>query len=379
MDTNTETGGESALGTTKRPGPPQLAKPFVSVIVTNYNYAKFIEECLASILAQTYTNFECVVVDDRSTDGSPEVIRTYLATHPEGHRARLHECTENGGQMAAFIEGFRLSKGTFVVFVDADDWLFPSFLEAHVAAHLNAARPAGISCSDSVLIDAEGGQLTGTDQIFARLAPGERLAPPLATRVHPIAATPEEAGGHALLYVAPNDNPGGPWIWTTTSAIMFRRGILETILSDRVRDIRICADYYLLRFAHLIGGTLLFRRPLGAYRLHGNNNYAATGIVGTGTSRGRPEHAATLAMIRARTLEEVAGRYDIFAATIGAPQAKRLLANLTSVATFWKAVRALTRPRRSSRWRDLPSFLVLFAISQARWLAARMRMRFWFA
>jgi cellulose synthase/poly-beta-1,6-N-acetylglucosamine synthase-like glycosyltransferase len=47
-----------------------VALPRVSVIVTAYNYARYIGECLASIRAQTYTNFECVVVDDRSADGT---------------------------------------------------------------------------------------------------------------------------------------------------------------------------------------------------------------------------------------------------------------------------------------------------------------------
>lgn len=390
MDTSTETGGESALGTTKRPGPPQLAKPFVSVIVTNYNYAKFIEECLASIFAQTYANFECIVVDDRSTDGSPEVVRTYLATHPEGHRARLHECTENGGQMAAFIEGFRLSKGTFVVFVDADDWLFPEFLETHLAAHLNARIPAGLSCSDEVTVDGEGRLMTGTLELrLQKQHAPVRLAPEVSVFADPIldwrhggvltasdegaprpslAVTPTEAEPR-LFYVAANANPGRHWIWTTTSAIMFRRGLLEIMLTEAVREIRICGDFYLLHFGHLIGGTLLLRRALGAYRRHGSNNFATSGLIGTGAPSGSPSLGVTYAAVWTRMRESVEERFAAFAESMGEAQAMRLLAALSTLPSLLRAHRVLGTVRRGMFFK----FLVILTIQRFRRVASTLR------
>ncbi|MEM9761351.1 MAG: glycosyltransferase family A protein [Pseudomonadota bacterium] len=369
--------------------PPRLLRPLVSVIVTNYNYARFIGDCLSSILAQDYRCFEVIVVDDVSTDGSPSVIRDFIDGHPDGHRVSLHVCSKNGGQMAAFIEGFRLSKGSFVVFVDADDWLFPDFLSTHLEAHLNRMMPAALSCSDEIAVDVEGRLMTGTIEV--RMPTGEkaqRLTPDLATygnriegwrRGAVLSAAMDELPGKSgtagsahepiLDYVAPNANQGRSWIWTTTSAIMFRRGVLETVLHDRARDIRICADFYLLHFSHLIGGTLLIRAPLGAYRRHGSNNFATSGLIGTGAPSGKPGMGVTYATIWARMRGEVQSRFAEFQLSMGEPQALRLLATLSTPGSFLSAA-ATVGPARPAA---IGKLAVFFAIQRWRRVIAELR------
>lgn len=338
-----ETGAPATAGAPT--GAPQVGQPFVSVIVTNYNYARFIEDCLASVLAQSYRNFECIIVDDRSSDGSPDVIRAFLAAHPEGHRARLHECAENGGQMAAFLEGFRRSSGAFVVFVDADDWLFPDFLETHLAAHLNPHRPAGLSCSEEMTIDGEGRLMAGAVDLGLK----RRHVPSRLGSAGTVAAERFDAGGHALppglveagsasqaeaplLHVAPEGNPGRHWIWTTTSAVMFRRVVLEIVLIEAVRDVRICADYFLLHYAHLVGGTLLIGRPCGCYRRHGANGFATSALIGTGAVAGRP--GVDYARLWRRMRLSTRARFSTFCAEMGRGKAARLLAMLQTPATL---------------------------------------------
>ncbi|MEM9761033.1 MAG: glycosyltransferase family A protein [Pseudomonadota bacterium] len=369
---------------------PRLSAPLVSVIVTNYNYARFVGDCLASILAQTYRHLELIIVDDVSTDSSVQVIRDFIAAHPDDRRVHLHVCAQNGGQMAAFIEGFRLSKGSFVVFVDADDWLFPNFLDTHLRAHLNRLMPAALSCSDEITVDGDGALMTGTIEVrMTGTAPPQRLAAELATYADRIEgwqpggvldATEEDGWPVAqeapdLDYVAPNANRGRSWIWTTTSAIMFRRGVLDTVLHDRARNVRICADFYLLHFAHLIGGTLLIRAPLGAYRRHGSNNFATSGLIGTGAPSGKPGLGLTYDTIWGRLRAEVQVRFEEFRLNMGEPQALRLLAALSTPGSLLAAMAALG-PRRPAA---IGKFLIFFAAQRAgRFLAELRRLRHFF-
>lgn len=98
----------------------------VSVIVALFNKEEYIARTLDSILAQTFRDFEVIVVDDGSTDGGPEVIRGY--TDP---RIRMiHQ--ENSGPGSARNRGIRDSSGRFVAFLDADDEWMPRFLERSV-------------------------------------------------------------------------------------------------------------------------------------------------------------------------------------------------------------------------------------------------------
>lgn len=99
--------------------------PFLSVIVPVYNVEDYLAECLDSILAQTFTDFEVVLVDDGSTDGSRVICDKYAK---KDSRIRcIHK--ENGGLVSARQEGFRHVTGTYVTFVDSDDWIAAGMYE----------------------------------------------------------------------------------------------------------------------------------------------------------------------------------------------------------------------------------------------------------
>jgi hypothetical protein len=93
-------------------------RPMVSILINNYNYARFLDEAIDSALAQTYPNIEVVVVDDGSTDNSREVIAGY------GDRIR-GVLKENGGQASAFNAGFAAINGDIICLLDADDLFKP--------------------------------------------------------------------------------------------------------------------------------------------------------------------------------------------------------------------------------------------------------------
>ena len=110
--------------------PPDDA-PLLSVTVTNYNYARFLPTALDSILAQTYTDYELVVVDNASTDGSLEILREYAARDP---RIRLVEHETNIGALANLRESVERCRGRYRVHVDADDWIIsPTAFERQMA------------------------------------------------------------------------------------------------------------------------------------------------------------------------------------------------------------------------------------------------------
>lgn len=103
--------------------------PAISVIIPMYNAEKYIEICLKSILAQTFTDFEIIVVDDCSTDGSCAVVEKYL--EEEEQKVKLLRRKENAG--VAGIprnDGLAMARGKYVYFMDADDLLVNVALES---------------------------------------------------------------------------------------------------------------------------------------------------------------------------------------------------------------------------------------------------------
>ncbi len=100
--------------------------PAVSVIVPVYDVERYLAECLDSLVAQTHDDFEIVVVDDGSTDGSAAIIDRYAAEHPELIRPLSKP---NGGLGDARNFGMEHARGAYFAFVDGDDLVAPTMLE----------------------------------------------------------------------------------------------------------------------------------------------------------------------------------------------------------------------------------------------------------
>ena len=102
--------------------------PAVSIIIPMYNAEKFINEALESILAQTFPNYEVIVVDDCSTDNSVEVVKSYIPKF--GGRLKLASMGKNSGAAPApRNKGFLYSRGEYIFFMDSDDTLTKTALE----------------------------------------------------------------------------------------------------------------------------------------------------------------------------------------------------------------------------------------------------------
>ena len=104
------------------------ACPAISIVIPMYNAEKYIGECLDSILAQTFTNFEVIVVNDCSTDNSPAIVESYIPKF-DG-RLKLSHMKKNSGNAALpRNRGIKLSTGEYFYFMDADDAIIPTALE----------------------------------------------------------------------------------------------------------------------------------------------------------------------------------------------------------------------------------------------------------
>jgi len=101
----------------------------ISVIVTNYNNAYFIKEVIERILKSTYKNIEIIIVDDKSTDDSVKIIKDNFKNEIESKKINLFINKQNEGTYYCRNKGILLSKGSFIFFVDGDDYIGPKLIE----------------------------------------------------------------------------------------------------------------------------------------------------------------------------------------------------------------------------------------------------------
>lgn len=127
-------------------------EPAVSVVIPAFDAAWCIRRAVDSVLAQTFTGFELIVVDDGSTDGTAEILRGY------GDALRVVS-QANGGMSRARNAGIRLARGRYVAFLDADDRWLPAKLERQVA--LLDARPELAFCAATATLEDPGGKVLG--------------------------------------------------------------------------------------------------------------------------------------------------------------------------------------------------------------------------
>ncbi len=109
-----------------------MAQPFISIVVPAYNEAKHIAECIESILAQTYQNWECIVANNCSTDRSGDIAREYAAKDP---RIRVYDNEQFLRAVPNYNHALRKISpaARYCKIVFADDWIFPECIEKMVA------------------------------------------------------------------------------------------------------------------------------------------------------------------------------------------------------------------------------------------------------
>jgi len=213
----------------------------VSIVINCFHYAGYVGQAVRSALAQTWPDTEVIVVDDGSTDGSREVIEALAADASSAAgtagAARLRTVLKaNGGQGSAYNAGFAAARGDIVLFLDADDWLYPEAAERVAGAW----RP-GVS-KVQFRLDVVG-------------ASGQPKGRHLPSEMH---------DRDALARVARFGSYGTP----PGSGNAFAASFLRQVLPMDEAPWRIAADSVPILLAPAYGQVVSLHAALGAYRVH---------------------------------------------------------------------------------------------------------------
>ena len=118
-----------------------MHQELISIIVPIFNTEKHLHQCLDSISSQSYENFECLLINDGSTDASASICREYVA---KDARFRYFE-KENGGVSSARNLGIERSGGAYITFIDSDDWVEFDYLEVLYSAIIQETADISVS------------------------------------------------------------------------------------------------------------------------------------------------------------------------------------------------------------------------------------------
>lgn len=133
--------------------------PSLSIIVPAYNVERFLDKCLASICAQTYRDFEVILINDGATDSTPQICERWAA---KDTRIRLIN-QENQGLAVVRNVGLELARAPYILFIDSDDFIEPNSLEE--LFHCKEKYGADIVIGNYVYEDIDGNALPETDPV----------------------------------------------------------------------------------------------------------------------------------------------------------------------------------------------------------------------
>jgi glycosyltransferase involved in cell wall biosynthesis len=219
--------------------------PKVSIILPNYNYARYLDERIQSLLHQTYTDFELIIVDDASTDNSLEVIRKY--THDSRVKTLFFE-QNSGLPYKRWNNGADLAQGKYILFAGADDHCEPTLVEKLVEK-LEQNPEVGLAYSQSMRINSEGrvrGSLkTRTDELDRQRWTHDYV---------------NNGKDECRYLVVKNTIPNA-------SAVLLRRSVFEEA-GQFDASLRLSADWMLWAKILMISDIAFVAEPLNYFRLH---------------------------------------------------------------------------------------------------------------
>jgi len=216
------------------------SRSLISVLIVNYNYGRYIEEAVQSVLEQDYQPFEVVICDDGSTDDSLQVISTLAGAYPKQIR---FVAKENGGVASALNTAYREASGEIISLLDADDRFARNKLS--LIAKAFADDPDTGIVVNRMIKFGEGTEMSGLIPQFGELDSGWIRDKML------------RSGGH--------------WSFAPASGISLRRACAEEIFPIPEDAFRSEADAYIFTQAPLSWAVGAIGEPISHYRLHSNN------------------------------------------------------------------------------------------------------------
>lgn len=214
----------------------------VSVIVPNYNHAQYLDIRLKSILAQTYTDFEIIILDDNSIDNSKEIIKRYEKDVHISHI--ICNKTNSGSPFIQWNRGFQYAKGDLIWIAESDDCCEPTFLE-NVVAEFERNSNLSFAFSRSIKIDENGNK-------------GNILQPMFASDVR---LNGKEFNMKFLIW--------GNKVWNASS-VVFRKSNALTV-NKQYMDFRGAGDWLFWIEMAEKGDVAVISEPLNYYRIYSKN------------------------------------------------------------------------------------------------------------
>ena len=301
--------------------------PKISVVVTCYNCRDYIADAIRSVARQTVRDFECVIVDDAATDDSAAVIQRTL-DELNDPRFSLVRLPKNVGQTGATRAGLQHTNAPFVSFLDSDDLWHETFLERHIAAHMNETYAVGFTACNARLIDGQGTLIAGTvywfghsrarvdrDQSFAAVDPAR------VPKIEPDKGATWQSQTPYRLYTKRVVH----WVWVSTSSMMFRRSLIDLVFPEDDETFRLHMDFYIVVMAQMVAGSLLIDEALYSYRLHGRNFAANNPVLGGRLHLSTRNWHSTYSQMLDRMLSAMIRDRERFAAALGERQYRRML------------------------------------------------------
>jgi glycosyltransferase involved in cell wall biosynthesis len=219
----------------------------VSVIVPNYNHSKYLRERIDSILNQTYRDFELIILDDFSNDGSRAIIDEYVSKYPD--ILHFYNGHNSGSAFRQWDHGVRKSTGEFIWIAESDDFAEPGFLEKAVPVLEKNPDTALIYCNSRVIDETRNRNYIVSEQ---------------KKHLHPSKWSGDyfNTGRDELekyLYLNNTIN--------NVSGVLFRRSsYIDAGYADY--DMNYCGDWFLYIRMMLISNIAYIAEPLNTIRIH---------------------------------------------------------------------------------------------------------------
>lgn len=216
--------------------------PTASIIVPNYNHALFLRQRIESILGQTFQDFELILIDDCSTDGSRDIMESY---RDEPHVSHIvYNDSNSGSAFRQWDKGIELAKGDWIWVAESDDYAEPTFLE-RMMTEVSKVPDCVLAYAATWWVDQQGNRLWETphcDQV--NIYDGHDFIRKKLAVCNSIA---------------------------NVSEAIFRRDMFRPSESFRYEHMRLCGDWFFYVLLAEQGKVVEIEEPLSSYRQHNSN------------------------------------------------------------------------------------------------------------
>jgi glycosyltransferase involved in cell wall biosynthesis len=293
--------------------------PLVSVVMATYNGERFLREQMESLLNQSYTNLEIVIVDDASTDTTIPILDEYVLNN---NKIRLYKSEVNLGYIKNFEKGILLCKGEYIALSDQDDIWLPE----KISRLMDSREDHPLVYCNSELIDGNGKELG------IKLTDLKNLIDFWSPLNYVVGGT---ASGHAMLVKK------------------------EVILASLPLPLLVTHDYWIGFVSTFYGKLKYIDEALVLYRQHGGNVVGVTAGSAKATKYRRPQQERNeLARQRIRMMydkcpDQLRDEKMVFYALDKSYQDFSLRNNFTRMMLFFKYRKEITAYKKRSEWRRL--------------------------